>query len=483
MNINDLQISKGNWHSGLTQSNHLHSFFLTKPALASAVVTLVYGKYNGYRNALSTLTTGLGKTKELPSIQYRWALMGDSTKAVAITRFFGDGGATPGIANTRFRVGVAEKWFTIGDVLKTDSASAPVARVMEMPYQDGSDFIYTLELVTGDPTVYIDPAVLAVGKELSKEYNLVSHDHSRTSGETTYATPFWMENYMGTYRKMYSVTGAAHSEVMEISLVDPETGKTANTWVKFNEWVFWQQWMDELEVAMIYGSGNVKADGTVATKDINGNPVYASAGLEQQIAPANKRFYTRLTERVIRSFMNDLSFGGNDPGPKDYVALCGRGFMDAFDQAMKASANSYTLVDSKFITGANQELTFGNQFKTYIGLNGDKITLKECPVYNNPVRNREKHPETGLPVESYKATFLNFKLGSNMESNIMKVYSKDRELVSTYIDGMYGPYGPKRSGSSASAADGYEFHVMSECGIMIQDPTSCGQMILNSQGV
>lgn len=480
MNINDLQISKGNWHSGLTQATHLHSFFLTKPALASAVVTLVYNKVNGYKNALSTLTTGLGRSKELNGIQYRWPLMGDSQKAVAVTRAFTDGGSTPGIAGSQFRVGFAEKWFAFGDVLKPDSATNIVARVMSEPFQEGSDYIYNLQLVTNDPTLYLDPTLIAVGKEFSKEYNVVSHDHSRTSGETTYATPFWMENYMTTFRKKYSITGAAHSQVLEIALVDPESGKTTTTWVKYAEWVFWMQWMDELELAFIYGQLNVKADGTTDMKDINGNPIYTGAGVEQQIAPANKRYYTRLTERTIRSFMNDLSFGGNDPGPKKYVALCGRGFMDLFDQAMKVSASNYTLVDSKFITGSGSEMTFGGQFKTYIGLNGDEITLKEIPAYNSILRNRALHPDTGLPIESYKATFLNFKIGTDGESNVIKVYNKDREMVSSYIEGLYGPFGPKRNGTSASAVDGYDFHVMSECGIMIKDPTNCGQMILDA---
>ncbi len=477
MNINDLQISKSNWHSGLTQANHLHSFFLTDPARASAVVTLVYNKANGYKNAISTLTGGLGRTKKIDGVRYTWQLMGDSTKAVPITRLFSDGGSYPGLASGKFRIGIAEKWFAIGDVLKFDSASAAVARVMDEPYLDGADYIYNLQLTSADSTVYLDPALLAVGKEVSKEYNAVSHDYSRTSGETTYAMPFQMANYMTTFRKSFSVTGAAHSQVLNIGLTDPITGQVTKTWVKFAEWNFWAQWMDELEVAYLYGTSNVKADGTVDMKDVNGNPIYMGAGIEAQIAPSNKRFYSTLSERTIRNFLNDLAMGGNIDGPRNYVALCGRGFADGFDQAMKAASSAYTLVDSKFITGSGDELNFGGQFKSYRGLNGDTITIKETPMLNSTVRNRELHPESGLPVESYKAFFLNFDMNSSMESNIVKVYNNDREMVSTYIDGMYGAFGPKKSGSSASAVDGYTFHAMSETGIMIQNPASCGQMI------
>ena len=481
MQLNDLQISLGNWHTGLTQANHLSTFFLTEPAMASEVITRVYNKYNGYKNALSFLTTGTGRTKELDNIVYRWPLMGDSEKAVPISvaqSTYNDGGSTPGINNTTFRVGLPEKWFAYGDVLVPDDPTYAL-RVMEEPYADGLDFVYTLQLVTKDPTLYVPQALLERGREFSKEYNLVEHDHSRTSGDTTYATPFMMENVMSTFRKEYSVSGAAMSKVLKISLVNPQGKQTANTWVKYAEWEFWAQWMDEMEKALIYGKGNMSKDGTTAMRGPSGNPIYSGAGLEEQIAPANKRYYTSLTEQVLRDFMDDLSYNGTEQGPRNYVALCGRQFMNLFDQAMKRSASNFILTDSKFITGSGQELALGAQFVTYKGLNGDTITLKECPLYNSTIRSRQLHPQTGKPVESYKATFLNFKLGSNGESNVQKVYHKGREMSSVYIEGMASPYGMKKGGTAASPVDGYEFHVMSECGLMVKDPTDAGQLILD----
>jgi hypothetical protein len=485
MLLNDLQISRGNWHSGLTQASHLHSFFLTEPALASEVVTRVYNKMNGYKNALSFLTSGTGRTKEIDGIVYRWPLMGDSEKAVAITvaqSTFNDGGSTPGIANTTFRIGLREKWFTVGDVLVLDDAAYQV-RVCAEPEQQGADFIYTCQLVSTDPTAYVPQALLGVGKEVSKDYTTVEHDMSQDGGETHYATPFMMQNYMSTFRKKYAVSGAAHNTVLKIGLMNPQGKEVAYTWVKYAEWEFWAQWMDELERAFLFNKGSVKKDGTSVIKGESGNAVYMGAGLEEQIAPANKRYYTSLTEKVIRDFMDDLAMNGTVDGPRKYVALCGRQFMNLFDQAMKASASNFNLIDTKFITGSGQELALGGQFVTYRGLNGDEITLKECPLYNEPVRNRQLHPQTGKPVESYKATFLNFKLDGKGESNIVKVYNKGQELVSGYIEGLCGPYGPKRNGTMSTPVDGYEFHVKSECGIWLKDPTDAGQLILDAASI
>jgi hypothetical protein len=479
MQISDLQITKENWHAGLTEAKHLRNFFLMEPEMASQVVTRVYNKQNGYKNALSFLTGGLGKAKEMNDIIYRWSIMGDSRKAIAITRgVFDHIAGTPGRSGTTFKIGVAEPWFALGDVLVPDDARYSL-RVMSEPVDDGNDIILTCQMVTNDQSDFIPESLLSIGGELSKDYNSVENDGSETSGETHYATPTMLENYMGTFRKTYSVTGAVHDKVLTIKLVDPEGNETADTWVKYAEWEFWCQWMDEIEIALMYGKSNIKSDGTTNMKGATGRTVYMSAGLEDQIAASNKRFYTDLTEATIREFMNDLAFNGTEDGPREYVALCGRNFMDLFDQAMKDAAGKFTLVDTKFVTGSGQELQFGSQFKTYVGLNGDKFTLKEYAPYNSTVRNRLKHPRTGRPAESYKATFLNFKSYSGGEPNIQKVYTKGRDMVTTYIEGLYGPYGPKRNGTSATAKDGYDFIAMSECGIMLKNPTDAAQLILD----
>lgn len=483
MQISNLQISQGNWHAGLTQATHLRTFFLTEPEMASQVVTRIYNKQNGFKNALSLLTGGVGKAKEMNDIIYRWGVMGDSRKAVPITKAVFEGATTyPGIAGSTFKIGIGEKWFTEGDVLIPDDARYSFRVVGPVEY-DGVDFILTCQMVTASQTDFVPAVLLSVGKELSKDFNIVENDHSRTSGETHYATPLMLENYMTTLRKSYSITGAAHDKVLNIKLMSPEGSETASTWVKYNEWEFWCQWMDEVEIMLMYGKSNVKTNGTTDMKGASGNTIYTGAGLEQQIAAGNKRYYTTLTEATIRKFMNDLSYNGTEDGPREYVALCGRGFMDLFDQAMKASASNFTLVDSKFISGTGQDLGLGGQFTKYTGLNGDSFVLQEYKPYNSTMRNRLLHPQTGLPAESYKATFLNFKAYSKGEPSIQKVYTKGRETVSTYVEGMYGPYGPKKNGTSATAVDGYEFHIMTEQGIMLRDPSNAAQFILDVDNI
>ena len=182
---------------------------------------------------------------------------------------------------------------------------------------EGNDYIYILQLVTNDQTAFVPTALLQVGKELSKDFNAVEHDHSRTSGRNSLLYSFFMlENYMTTVRKSFSMTGAAHDRVLTIQLMNPDGTELASTWVKYNEWEFWQQWMDELEIMLMFGKTNVKANGTTDIKGPSGNPIYIGSGLEQQISASNKRYYTVLTEQLIRDFMSDLSFNGTEGGPK-----------------------------------------------------------------------------------------------------------------------------------------------------------------------
>jgi hypothetical protein len=110
----------------------------------------------------------MGKSKEIDGIQYRWNIIGDSRKAISITRAVFEAAGSVGVNATTFKFGVGEKWFTEGDVILFDSPEYK-ARVMAEPYYDGNDYILTCQLVTADVTKSIPAVLVAVGKEVSKE--------------------------------------------------------------------------------------------------------------------------------------------------------------------------------------------------------------------------------------------------------------------------------------------------------------------------
>lgn len=479
MNVNALQLYRGKKWSGLTDENSLATAFLTQPQMVNNALAYLFGKYNG--NVLSLITGGLGRTLYVDNRQFGWRLAGELERPVNIVRNLGDGGSTPGLNNQPFRVVLAEKDFVSGEILILDDRQYQLI-VAADPIQDGDGFIYTFKVTSPDPTKFVPPALLAAGKQVSKESSAFEEGSAR-SGITTYASPFEMRNHLTIQRKSYEVTGSAATDVMVISLKDPETGKTSIMWEDVAVWTHLAQWYKENDRALIYNTYNAKPTGVVDLKGETGRPVYIGAGLRQQISPANIRNYTVLTENIIRDFMMDLSYNVIDKGQRKFVALCGEGFMDMFDRAMKESVGlrNFVISDSKFITGSGQELSLGGQFVTYKGLNGTEVTLMHLPIYDDPIHNRLLHPQTGRPLESYRATFIDFGMYDG-ESNIQKVAKRDRENVRWTNAGSVSPTGHSTSTNNirSNTVDGYSVHFLSETGLMIKNPLSCGELVCDA---
>jgi len=472
--VNGLQLYKTKWYSGLTQQNHLSNAFLTEPETMSTVVTRLFGKQGA--NPIQYLTGGMGRSREIANREYQWYLQGDDEKAIAVIGNMGDGGTTPGKNGTTFRVKFAEKWFANQEVLVADDRDYRV-RVMEDPYLDGDGWVYTLKLTGNDPTAYMDPILIEAGRQFSKEYTTVP-EYS-TGGNTTFSTPFQMRNHLTTLRKSWTITRSAATDVLVIQMKDPESGKTTTTWTRYAEWEAMAQWYREIESSLWYSTFSANSKGETDMLGDNGLPVYEGAGIREQIAPANKREYTELTERIIRDFLIDLSYNVTPEASRDFVAFTGEFGFDEFDRAMKDSASEWTLVDSTFVTGSGNELALGGQFKTYVGLNGTKLTLKHLPLYDNTVRQRQLHYRTNRPIESYRFTILDFGTHGG-ESNIKKVYKKDSEMVMWHTAGSTDPYGDTSKSIStmrSNNTDGYSVHMLTECGVQIENPMACGELV------
>ena len=66
--------------------------------------------------------------------------------------------------------------------------------------------------------------------------------------------------------------------------------------------------------------------------------VYIPAGLLQQIAPSNRRYYTELTAELLEDFLFDLSYNILGTNERKFVALTGEMGMREFDRVLKQKA-------------------------------------------------------------------------------------------------------------------------------------------------
>ncbi len=153
-----------------------------------------------------------------------------------------------------------------------------------------------------------------------------------------------------------------------------------------------------------------------------------------------------------------------------------------FDRVLKEKMVNMNLIDTVFVTGSGENLTFGGQFKTYKMTNGIELTLKYFPLYDDLTYNRKLHPVTLKPLESYRITFLDLGRRDG-EANVVKVVRKDREFVTWTTGGSVLPSGYAHSTNTlrSNGKDGYTVYFLAECGIMLRDPRSSGELIMESE--
>jgi hypothetical protein len=458
----------------------LANALMTRPHEVSTVLSYIFGTYEN--STIDFLTSGLGKTMTIANREYEWPVMIQHDKAVEIQAAQWNGADitstdVPGINQTAIKIWVREKWFGPGAVLALDDRDYQV-RIAGEPIQDGEFFIYTVYVV-GNADAYILPSLLEKGKKLSREGSAYE-EYSEEADIVNYSTPFKLRNHLTTMRLSYDITGDAYSSVMVIAMKDPKSGKSTYLWSDYQEWVALRQWYNTIDRFLVYSKYSSNQDGTADLKGTNGRPVYIGAGLLQQIAPSNKQTYTKLTADLLEDYLFNLSYNLLQKGERKFVALTGEMGMKEFDRVLKEKASAYQLTDTKFISGSGQELTLGGQFTTYKMLNGIELTLKHFPLYDNIVYNRQLHPVSGKPLESYRMTFLDF--GSrDGESNIQKVVRKDREMSMWHNAGSVAPgagHAKSKSVLRSNAKDGYSVHFLTEQGIMVKDPTTSGELIM-----
>jgi len=402
--ISNLQLYSTKYFEGLNEQNNLVNALMTRPEDVTDALSLVTSSYyNKY--PLTALTKGLRKYKLIGNDEYDWNLMGDVEKTVILSAVV-SGGSYPGLQRSSFKVKFAEKWFALGDIISSEDGHAYQCRVQTDPEQDGIDWIYTLQLIDPNPALYVPATSVTVGAEWVKISNAFE-EYSR-GGHTTKSTPFKLRNQLSIFRKSDEYTGSVVTDVMVMEVKDPVSGKVSRMWADMAQWNMMLQWKDEVEYGLIYGIYNRDAQGIVHLAGGNGRPVLQGAGLLQQIAPSNKREYSTLTEEIILEFMNDLAAEANGADNMHFVGLTGLEGLKNFHNALKTSAAAYTTVDTKFISGDMQNLTFGGQFKTYQGLNGLTFTLIHNPMYDNPKKNLKRHPDTLKPMESGRITILDY---------------------------------------------------------------------------
>lgn len=464
-NIKKLRLYEDTFNaSAMTDENSLAAAMLTQPDVLSPVITHLSGQEDK-RFPLSFLTEGMGATKYINDVEYDYPVMGRLNKAVECTAQSGQGAN-----HTRIKLTFPERWFIRQYILEAPDGTQ--VRVMDDPVAVATGYEYSVQLVNPDGAATA-AADTFVNKMFVQLYAPAAMSGSR-GNESNWVAPSKMRNQISLIRKSYAYEGNMPDRVVNFEF--NVGGRSTNLWYDFEEYQHMLRWKEETEYALWFSQYNRDANGIIHLKDDNGKPVLLGAGVLEQIP--NVDSYSSLTANKLKSVVRDALYGASDAQDMNITLFTGIGGMEEFDSAMKNELSAGTYIKNtdpgSFVNGSSSNLVMGGFFTSYKHIDGHTITVRHLPLLDHGARalNSDRHPITGLPMESYRMIFLDMSTYDG-EKNVQYISRKGRELVRWAVAGASVPPGFAGNATRATDVDGSSVHFMKECGIAIRRATNC----------
>lgn len=449
--------------SQMTDMNSLAKALIAKPTQLSPVITFLGGREDK-KFPLAMATEGTGNATSIDQLEYEYRVQSrmDHSRPVANTPSNTD---NVGKGHAMFVVPFPDRWFIKDYVLI--SQSGVQARIMSEPVPSGNDFNYTLQLVNPDPNASVPAEDLTEGSLWAQLYAPVGTDFSRGNA-SNWTSPSLIRHKLTTLRKSYQFSGNAKDMVAEFEL--PTGSGSTKLWMDYEEWQKMLQFKQEYEVANWYGEQSYNANGETQLKDDNGQPIVIGPGLLEQVI--NKETYSELTEKKLQDVIGDLFFGMTDADNMEVTLFTGTGGAREFDKAMKGylTANTYSQFNDKtFVTGSGRKLTLDGYFTSYKHVDGHVVNVVKVPLFDHgPVAQASrKHPQSGLPIESYRMVFVD-QSRYDGQGNLQMINKKGREMLRWAVAGSTVPKGFSGNDLRASDIDGASVHFLKTCGIVLK---------------
>jgi len=447
----------------MTDTNSLVNALMEKPEELSPIITHLAGREEK-KFPLSFLTEGVGNTKSIDRFEYEYRVKTHETNVrPVVTGLSGAQGAGGQI----FKVVFPDKWFVFPYTLV--SQSGVLARIMAEPQPVAGGYEYSLKLVSPDQAS-MPAADVAAGALFGMLFASVGIDFSRGNA-SNWEAPGLVRCKIGTVRKSYHISDNAKDYVAQFELPTRE-GSSTRLWMDYEEYRHMLKFKEECEMYYWYGQKTYDSKGQNEMLDENGQPVLAGPGLFEQII--NKDTYSTLTQKKIENTIGDLFYCMTDATDKQVTLFTGIGGAREFDRALRnyySDTNNRYLqtTESKFITGSGRSLGITGYFTSYDHIDGHRVNVVKVPLFDHgPVAQAsKKHPETGLPLESYRMTFVDQSTYDG-ENNLQMINKKGREMLRWAVAGSVIPKGFKESDTRASDIDGASVHMLKTAGILLR---------------
>lgn len=480
-----LIIKEMEWMANMTEQSHLGRALLSKPAKLVGTMNKLFSAENYYSdNPLGSMLLGNKATEvEIGQTEWEWEMKGANTRPlVIVSNIESTANTQPGKNRRTFKMKLDENWYLPGDTISPGTSDKRYAvRIQASSPKQADGTVYTVRMRSDDPLAFLPLKYLRPGQQWGKLFSQYEEANEQR-GSTQFSAPIGFRSRMSKYGKQYKITDYASTEVLAVAIPDSKGGYH-KSWIRYAEVEFWQQWNRELERGRWYSRS---ADTVMGA---NGRPVRMGPGIQELLEDSHIHRYSHLNTTLIEEYLQDIFYSRVKPGSggRQIKGFTGEYGMLQFHRAVQDWQNKsgfiknvevYTdKVQSPYHANALQA---GYQFVKYNMANGSSLELIHNPLYDDREINFEIDEVTGFPMESQRITFLDFT-GQGKGANV-KIMNKKDGFAFTYVEGLYGPYGPKNGGSSAHAGAYYEMHVEKSEGMHIEDVTKCGELILSRNG-
>lgn len=477
----------------LTDTNHLESFHSTEPADYDKKIISLYTQSSLYSNDfLDMVNKSTPYFIDSNSDSWKWDVQVPYKfpKIIALPTSTTDL-SKPGIDGQEFQVVLDTNEFSKNAIVSLGSRQyGPQVEVIADPVPWNKGFLYTLTLVTDNPTVdFISSTFLKTGVELELVSASIGEFDQDLLGLPRLGEKITMFESLGSaYGYEHKVTEWADDRMLkdasgnalDILVYLPQRRNqlpvTRNDvkWEPFVE--FWmRKSMMELKVKkMIWGkAGTSKSGGSKQEVKKTSAGVYQRMRNNGNLVQYNRGEFSA---NLIRSVFGDLFYRRVDVKNRKVKMYTNEAGFDVFQQAIKDDAlnSGLTLVaDSgdRYIQGKGQQLTYNWAFDSMVTRETGKVDLVHLKELDLPQSNLEfGQNKKSTPV------FFVFDVSPSgdgaLTNNIREVRMKGRPSMTWgYIDGTRHHLGFAKSQgmSSANKFPGYEIWMKDRCDIFIED--------------
>jgi len=490
MKISPFQMTEAQSWAGLTTTNHLGAIYQAAPQVASKVMSQIHQTNFGLN-----LDTYLNKFSPIyldTDDDFTWELIGTAKKNIPVVEARVSGTAItaadePGKNFTEFEIVFPEQWFSDENIIVGERNEKYPVQIQADPTPEGSNWVYRVKLITGDPDLFFPYDELTAGKRFSKEWSLVEQTLSKKGGGINFTSPFKMRNAFSMIRMQHTVPGNMINRPMATKwqVSDSESGalKTYSTWTQYEDYQFDNQFRLEQLRLLMYSTANKKDDGSYANIGKSGHIKKQGAGIRQQMEASNTNYYNTFSIQLLLDVLMDLSEGKLPGDQREFVLHTGERGAVQFHLALQDFAQLFTplrnesrMYSASGANGVKMPLGYGGQFIEYMGPQGIKVNLFVDSIYDDRERHKIYHSDGGV-AESYRYDIMDVGTSSG-EPNIRKIYVKGNEDGMGYEPGLRNPFSPSGERNiMAHSTDGYTCHRWAIAGAMVKDPSRTAQLI------